>query len=222
LLESKKARFPGNVVIAICAMGPAASNAVPALLRCLDDDEQSVVHNALNGFGRIGPAAIAAKPRLIEFLEDPFPMFRWQAADSLRRVDPSELNRCLPVLLEPIKTDRASEYQVRVLAELGEHGKPYIPKLRQMLAGGEELRIGAANALLVLDPSSTPEVVRAMIRTLEDETAMNPQLAAVVLGKVGPFAKEALPSLRRLAAHENAWRAKPAQDAINQIEQKSL
>jgi hypothetical protein len=51
---------------------------------------------------------------------------------------------------------------------------------------------------------------------------MNPQMAAIVLGKTGPSAKEALPSLRKLAAHENEWRAKSAREAIEKIEQKAL
>jgi HEAT repeat protein len=226
LLESKKAQYPGNVVGAIAGLGPSASNAVPVLIRFLDDDDHGVVHNALNSFGRIGPSAIAAKPRLIEFLHDPSPVLCWVAANSLRRVDPAEKDLYLPVLLDPIKTDRYAEhfaeYQVRTLSELGDDVKPYIPKLRQMLAQREPVRIAAAEVLMTIDPSSTAEVVKAMIRTVEDETAMNPQLAAIVLGKVGPPAKDALPSLRKLAAHESEWKAKSAQDAINQIEQKAL
>jgi HEAT repeat protein len=226
LLENKKARYPGNIVGAISGLGPSASNAIPVLLTCLDEDDQGLVHNTLSALGRIGPAAIRAKPRLIEFLDDPVPILRWLAADSLRRVDPSALDHFLPVLLEPIKRDRYIDYfmdhQIRVLGELGDYAKPYLPKLRQMLEHGEQLRLVAAEVLQVLDPSARAEVVRAMIRTLDDETAMNPQLAAVILGKVGPYAKDALPSLRKLAAHESPWKAQSARDAISKIEPKSL
>lgn len=226
VLESKRARFPGNVVGAISALGPSASNAVPVLLRCLDEDDQSLVHNTLSALGRIGPAAISAKPRLIEFLDDSVPALRWVAADSLRRIDSTERDRYVPVLLEPVKSGRYTEHfaevQIRVLSELGDYARPYIPKLRQMLDQRESLRIVAAEVLLVLDPSAKTEVVRAMIRMLDDEAAMNPQLAAMVLGKVGPSAKDALPSLRKLAADETPWKAESARNAISKIESKSL
>ncbi len=89
LLEGRKARFSGNVIVAIMKQGARAAKAVPVLVKATADEDTVIANNSVHALGRIGPAAIDAKPRLIELLEDPDSNIRQNAANSLHLVDPN-------------------------------------------------------------------------------------------------------------------------------------
>ena len=52
-------------------LGPAAKDAVPDLVKLLDDPDEGVRWAAASALGGIGPAAKDAAPDLVKLLKDP-------------------------------------------------------------------------------------------------------------------------------------------------------
>jgi HEAT repeat protein len=67
-------------------IGPAAAEAVPALVAALKDPNKPVRRDAAAALANIGPAAAGAVPDLIAALKDPDEIVRQRVADALGRV----------------------------------------------------------------------------------------------------------------------------------------
>lgn len=69
-------------------MGPAAREAVPALIETLRDENESAVVRqwAAWSLGQIGPDARGAVPALVEALGDASPNVREAAAEALEKI----------------------------------------------------------------------------------------------------------------------------------------
>ena len=79
-----------HAVSALGRIGPAAPEAVPALMAALRDPEGKVRKTAAEALGKIGPAAAEAVPEvvpvLVAALRDPEGLVRRAAAEALGRV----------------------------------------------------------------------------------------------------------------------------------------
>lgn len=67
-------------------IGPAAAEAVPALIDALKDPDEIVRQKAAQALENIGPAAAEALPALTDALEDPDEIVRRCAAVLLKRL----------------------------------------------------------------------------------------------------------------------------------------
>jgi hypothetical protein len=74
-------------VRSLTQIGPAAKDAVPALIRVLSDDRDMTVRAAAaDALAALGPAASAAVPTLIRRTSAGTPTERTQAAEALTRI----------------------------------------------------------------------------------------------------------------------------------------
>ncbi len=145
--------FQREVQFALAAIGPAAADAVPALVGSLSSAQDSIRASAAFALGKIGPAARAAVPALRENLRRPDPIVRLASIRALLQIQPGEQRLAAvaaPMLLEALN----SEYElvraeaVAALGERSDFGKRAIPQLKKLLQDPSPLvRDRAAEAL---------------------------------------------------------------------------
>jgi hypothetical protein len=85
------------------SIGPAAADAVPALVEALKDQNQDVRGWAVHGLSRIGPAAM---PGLVEALKNQDAGVSGTAARALGRIGPAAAD-AVPALVEALKNQNA-------------------------------------------------------------------------------------------------------------------
>jgi HEAT repeat protein len=76
--------------------GPKAREAVPALLKALEDRDADVRASAAHALGAIGPEAKAALPRLREALKDRNPRVGRFAQNALTKIEPDPVKKSVP------------------------------------------------------------------------------------------------------------------------------
>ena len=111
-------------------LGPAAREAVPAMVEALGpDDTANVVAAAL---ARIGPAAAEAVPALVADLRGPDPGRRWRAARTLGRIGPpaeSAVTELAAALRDPNEAVRT--HAARALGRIGPGAMPAAADLQR-------------------------------------------------------------------------------------------
>jgi HEAT repeat protein len=195
----------------LAAIGPDASDAVPALTRLLggDGDGRGAAVEAL---GAIGPAAAAAADRLADLLSDP------QASVTLAAV--AALARIGEPAVAPLTKRLGREHPARsaaalALAEIGPPAKPALPALEALLDDadrGVRLRAAEAHWRVGGDAGKGLTVIRA---GLKDEALR--QAAVDALFRVGPPARAALPELTEAVRDPSATVHQPAARALARI-----
>ncbi|NLF68254.1 MAG: HEAT repeat domain-containing protein [Candidatus Anammoximicrobium sp.] len=145
--------FKREVQFALAAIGPAAADAVPALVGSLSSEQTPICASAALALGRIGPAARAAVPALRENLRRPDPVVRLTSIRALLQIQPGEAR--LAVVAAPLlKEALGSEFELvraeaaAALGERSDFGKRFIPELKKLLQDPSRLvRDRAADAL---------------------------------------------------------------------------
>ncbi|EEF57327.1 HEAT repeat domain-containing protein [Pedosphaera parvula] len=157
----------------ISAIGPAASNAVPALITTLQGSEayrkggtvdcRSVAACAL---GRIGPAAASSLPALTNLLTSTNVYLRIEVASAVWRITSDE-HQALPILISDIPTldstnfkmlDKYKKYNAIIcLAEMGPRATNALPMLLNELTNSKNdafILAPITNALKAIDPAA--------------------------------------------------------------------
>jgi HEAT repeat protein len=143
-------------------MGPAASNAVPALILTLGDTDPEARRvwlraGVATALGEIGPSAGNAVPALKLLLNDPDPDLCWKAAFAIWQID-GDRDVALPVMLRSYPgCNRAEKWHlVRDLGEMGPRAKDAVPLLKADLtneATFPDARREIESALGKIDPA---------------------------------------------------------------------
>ena len=98
-------------------IGPAAKDAVPALIKALKDKDFNVRRSAAAAVGKIGPAAKDAVPALIEALKDKDIYVRIGAALLLSRIGPAAKD-AVPALKAMSENDPVARVRKAAVAAL--------------------------------------------------------------------------------------------------------
>jgi HEAT repeat protein len=109
---------------------PGSPDAVPALLRVLQDPQSPSRNDAVVDAGTIGPLAAEAVPYLNQILRERDRDMAYQAGQSLVKIGGAGIN----VLIEALKAeqDRIRMAAIVALQNAGPAGKPAIPELEKM------------------------------------------------------------------------------------------
>jgi HEAT repeat protein len=180
-------------------LGPAAKEAVPALLKVIDDPDKQVWSNALAALAAIGPDAKDAIPTLLSILKsgrDRPQRFRERgqmvvrAAYALTRIGPV----AIPPLIEALGTDdpglRAGA--AKALGGMGPAAKDAVPALVENLGIQDtEVQRETVEALGSIGAEARPKVVEA----LQASEARQRSSAALALGAMRTAAREAAPAM---------------------------
>jgi HEAT repeat protein len=165
--DDPKAQYAAHTAIRL--LGPAAEEAVPALIGLLDDPRLDVQKAAAELLREIGPASAPAAPRLVLKLGNPH-LMRNNA------------------IMGSGATHLAADALVGI-------GTPALPPLIESLGSDSaDVREMAAVTLGQFGPSAK-DAVPALARVLTKRVGVRDFMAADALGKIGPAASQSSPAL---------------------------
>jgi HEAT repeat protein len=216
LLKNKKARDPGAIIRVLWGYGAEAKEAVPILVDLLKDPK--LLEPAFETLCAIGPDAKTAIPALKESLNEvrklpiePDPVVRIRKGQPL----PSELIRRLPglgveavpYLMELLESEdsQIKTASMEALGELGPVAAESAPRLKELLQSkNSTIRLAAATALWKVKKDHVAiQVLEKLTATIEASERFDESvgaLAVLQLGEIGPAARSALPTLKKLLA----------------------
>jgi HEAT repeat protein len=174
---SRPSTFRGNILYIFARLGPVASEAVPALVSCLNEEGPAMVtvYDAMKGS---------------QVTNDVRPGLTVGCLEALMAIGPGASN-ALPTI-SPLLTNRDPTIRMLAAATQIKLGGPTEDCLPILIAGAENRLGGKIEAYLHL-------------RTVENLASHGPQGAAYLLGTIGPPAKKALPSIEPLMTNENIY-----------------
>ena len=191
-------------------LGPEAKEAIPALEKALHDKESEVRQYSAETLSTLNRESI---PVFIRLLSDYDENVRKTAAESLGKMGQEAIDS-VPALTKLLHDQ---SFEVRVAAE--EALKTILNKdeFSQILSQENNHQV-EKEAPKVIEPQPVEiESVSELIKALKDEDYNTRQAAAEKLGKMGPKAKKAIPSLT--AALDDDWNVVrlAAKDALRAI-----
>lgn len=187
----------------LAAMGPAAKEAVPAIIRCLEENPDLTVRlRAVSTLGRIGEPVEQVTRALLEAGASPLPEIRYNACLALERLpDPS-----VSMLFRAALRDERPWIRLqaaKALAARGGQDSATTGTLTELLREDDiELQCDAALTLGKLGAGSTGAVT-LMRGMLHHESPKARRIAAHSLGLIGPNAVAASPDLRACLGHKD-------------------
>jgi HEAT repeat protein len=223
LLSDRERSVRSEVAKALGLIGPAGE-VVPALFELQADPHADVRIQATEALRRVAGAA-AVLAGLTKLLVHQNKDVRLSAAAELGRIGPPHE---IVSALSELVTDPDADVRVLATELLSQVGRTAEwPALIQLLAeGGSEVQALAAAELGKRGPagefvvSTMIKLVPVLIKVLADGNGSesNRRNAAECLGKLGPLAQAAVPTLTRLLTDENEGVRKAAAEALKQIE----
>ncbi|MEA1950615.1 MAG: HEAT repeat domain-containing protein [Planctomycetota bacterium] len=194
-LSSERTENCREAMICLGKIGPASASAIPALEKLLGAKRGEAVLGVAYVLGSIGPEAKKAADCLKPYAADSDPLTRLACAWALARTNPGNkvlLLKATKVLAESLRSKKPQVRlaAVRGLASLKPGPGIAIPAIRKALAGADPDTLNAAlDALASLGETSVPNVARV----LQNKT--HRRKAAMILARMGPKAKMAVPAL---------------------------
>ncbi|MEW6304804.1 MAG: HEAT repeat domain-containing protein [Verrucomicrobiota bacterium] len=194
-----------NAAVAVAALGPAASNAVPALLTCLTSTNAAVLSRSKYALGKVGDAAV---PILLDTLTSHTnPLVRVQAITALRQfsvtnLDSATVQRAIDAAVPLLDSadarrfqearDTLRQFRPQALIALSKHVDHPDPVFR-----------GRVAVLLVEFGRAPTSLVRQLIEGLNARELDTRMGAVQSLAKIDTAASTAIPALTELAASTN-------------------
>lgn len=188
------------------------------LIMALNDPARPLT--TLKKLACLGDEAKPAVPAIEAMLKHEKEAVRTAAVDVLIRI--GAVDRVLPLLLDAIKVRDQAEAVLAAerLGRIGPEAKDAVPELEAKLKlNNPEWRCTAALALARIVPGHK-SAIQSLIDDVEDGGELLQLRAAKSLGDIGPDARAALTSLRKLAASSQEAPSKLVREAIEKIEQK--
>lgn len=202
---------------ALAEIGPAATDAVPALTRLIKDPDEKVGLNAAQALGAMKRSATPAVPALLNALRGGTAAMRHTAAESLAQIAPRHKHAAL-ALAESLKDPGANipVTAAQALAAMGPNAEPAVPALIEALKN-PAVSWHAADALGEIGPkakAAVPALLQGMKDT-DDHHLKNLSLSSTIaLGRIGPEARAAVPALIEAFAGKHSSMASAAATSL--------
>ncbi|MDB6022679.1 MAG: repeat protein [Pedosphaera sp.] len=137
------------------ALGPQASNAVPALVKIFTETDSKPSRDAAAAaLGWLGPAASSAVPALLRGATNPDEAVRFAAVSALNQIH-ARAELVVPALIQALRSPDAGirTDAAFLLGSYGAEARPAIPLLLQLSKGADvSMRFYAAYALKQIQP----------------------------------------------------------------------
>ena len=204
-----------DVTLALMHFGSAASNAVPLLVRQLEEERfRDSVARALLGIGAPGEvwdrlqADRRSRARLTGRVGE--------------RMSQGRTNAALEVLVEAIPNPETRPLAGRILGDLGPQAAPLSMRLaRELDSVDAGLRAFSAGVLGSMGAAAAP-VLDALMACLDREEDPQVRLTVIrTLGRIGPPARPALPRLEALRQGSDEEQIREAREAVERIEERT-
>jgi hypothetical protein len=189
----------GRAAEALGGMGPAAAEAVPALISALCDDSSYVRPKAALSLAQIGLAPENVVPALVRTLRDKKPHVREAAATALGQFGPAAA-KAVSALINAFE-DREKIVRLQAAVALGKIGPAAAsaaPALTVLLDDEREILECAAGALERIGPAAGP----ALIKVLAEGNESARRRAAEGLEVIEPATPEVLSALNKALKDE--------------------
>jgi len=207
LLEDEDAELRLQALVALGEIGAASKPVVPDIVEALKNDRYAAVrHGAAYALGKIGPdgPATAALERAM-MSDDSFLRIisAWAIANS-KSADPQLARQAVQVVIDGLGSENVDVRRAaaRSVAELEVDHKVAAPMLVELLRDQDDTVV--ANAISALSAYG-PHALDHISDALDDERLRH--FAVMLIGRMGPQAASAVPSLVALI------RAEPVGDA---------
>lgn len=217
------------------ALRDLGARGVPVLVKVAEDASPTVRRTALETLGRMGETAGAAVPLLAAKLQDRDEGVRRAAADALGRMGAAS-KPAVPALRTALR-DTSGSVRAAAAVALVRVDAPALEAIPTLVAaisrepGGETAYITACNAAPEISPAAVPallEFVKAVPATnassWDREKTWRLQKGAIdLLGRMGPNARSAIPTLRQMASQPgNESRRDEITEAVRLIESRTM
>jgi HEAT repeat protein len=199
-------------------LGPEVKGAVPKLTALLSHADGDVRVGAAYALGRIGPEAAPSIPALIELFKDgeKIGRIRSAACNALERIGPIAISQLVKAVSSPDVLMRLGA--VYVLGRFGSEAASATPALVVALQDqNEDVRLGAASALVKVPGQRLKEALPRLIRLLSHAQATTRWAAAIVLGSLGSAGAPAIPTLVQLLVDEDESVRSGAAEALEKL-----
>jgi HEAT repeat protein len=190
--------------------GPNAPGVVVALIHAKNDGDSDHAASAVAALSAVAPTALSnQKAILTQALSDPDVHVRVMAAETLLRTSESS-DKAIPALMEALENSEvlARRWSARAMGETNAKTTDRIlPKLHECQQDNDvEVRVNAAESIWLIERKSdtaVPALVEVVKNTNNPKRAR--ERAAYALGRIGPSASAAVPSLLHARADESCW-----------------
>jgi HEAT repeat protein len=212
-----------DLLRALAAAG-AAEEAVPVLLRRLEDKDSDARRAAVEALGELGPVTPEVLPALLRALDDKDGFVRAEVPSALGafKQDAKVIVPALVKVLGQRQQAFADTFlvvnSVRTLGEFGPEARDAAPLLVDLLdVEDESVQKAATVALANVDPSAGPELTPVLIARLRKDEADTDATRA--LARLGKAARPAIPLLAKTLRNTTLnpvirWKAADALGAI--------
>ena len=173
-------------------IGSSANDAVPALIRVLNDESPDVRQAAALTLGLIGQSASPAVPYLIPMLNDESDSVRATVASALGNIGHHAAEPALILALTK-NHEGTSPAAARALGKIDPPAQDAVPILINMLStANDPLRVSIIDGLSGI---RTPEAIQTVIASLNDSSRRVRKTAIYQLARIGTPVKEIVPAL---------------------------
>ncbi len=210
---------------ALGTLGPVAKDAVPELLKKFDAGAPLLRLSSAEAVARIDPAhAPKAAEAIATLLADKkykSSLVRRNSLTALKGIGPAA-RPALPVLAELLKDNGPfhTEVAITMIVIDPDGAKPAFEWLHTVMTSGDDDGYDNLDHLVDLGPAAKP-LVPDLLTMLKSKDSYRQENAVLVLGAIGPGAKDAVPELKKLAGSGPDSRIKTAAaEAIKKIEAK--
>ena len=190
---------PDVAASAALSLGKLGTEALPDLLKLLDDPSADTRYHAALALRQLRSEAVPAVKALAKLLTEQDAELRQAATRALAAIG----EPALPALMKTLE-DPKPELREGALIGLTEMGTSASRALKPILAALDDKEITVARqAALALGAIADAQGVKPLIKALESRDAVLRSNAAQSLGRLGPAAAEAVPGLAGLLRSGN-------------------
>jgi HEAT repeat protein len=173
---------------------------LPTLLELRSSDDPYVRVRAVDALSRVAVNDERVIEALIASISDENRFVREKGMSVAPLLGPAAA-RAVPALVEALQDDKIGFLAAGALARIGPPAKEAIPALRQELQTAEGYeKLNICKALWSIEEAAS-EVVPALIELLNDDFDPIRRDAASLLGKIGPLASAAVPTLVKMVQY---------------------
>lgn len=203
-LQSEDARKRREAAFQLHQLGPEAVEALPALIKALDDDQAQVYFHAVSAIAKIGPAAEPAIPALIDYLRPVRQRYGEQvnlrAVFAISKIGEAALPQLQPLLDDADETTCANALEALSLMEPSVSAKA-ADKMLELLGDPRE-RVADRN-VRALAKLGGP-VIADLDQALREGNTLQKRDAIRALGRIGQSASNSASAIVEASQSDQA------------------